>query len=590
VSPPQKPFQSGVKTAPKEFKKATISEALQALERVETNLSQHVPTRAKAEQKAASMSFAGTLKVGVYELEGKTTIVVPSNFFYEDSPLGGLIVDLCEKTLRWTVYVVQSEGKISQTEENERFLLGLWLGFFSETLIKRGRSKKDYELGRACTQALLVREVFNFYPHLGGAALKQDNFFFGNYSLEENDKGVRVPFYLKERLAVIIHNSDELTGFLGILNKIAQSWRLRCLPEEELSRTLEYNLRSFDEVAQKYFKPKLAVVKRKQVVVGYRTPDLPSQSPVFLKEEMRLITGLLSIHWRSLDPLKESWADLIFNSGYRAIEARIASAYSERWQNLSRFAQFTTKRLQRIRKANPAKSRTKKAQTSREDVLVYLHTQAAPATALREELKHLIPNTQFKAAMEGFTKKSYHDLKEAEQDFIYLSQKAYLETDAYGTNKAEDVKPIDAVELQEWEKYLKHFQKLSQNMRQLRLLEEAVSTGYRLSRMPGWIRSATNYIVSIGRSYAIIKDLSEEQQDLFFEQAFLPQRAWEDVVHNCVFLCKEVSASLRKCYETNTGKALTGELDRAVLKGLEALEGDIEDILGEATLDLFGAL
>jgi hypothetical protein len=271
------------------------------------------------------------------------------------------------------------------------------------------------------------------------------------------------------------------------------------------------------------------------------------------------------------------------------MEARIAAAYGERWQYLARYAQFTTKRLQRIRKANPAKSRNKKAQTSREDVLAYLHTQGSPATALREELKHLIPNTQFKAAMEGFTKKSYRDLKEAETDFIYLSQQAYMEVGAYGTNTPEDVKPIDALELEEWEKYLKHFQKLSQNMRQLRLLEEAVSTGYKLSRMPGWIRSATNYIVSIGRSYAVVKDLTEEQQDLFFEQAFLPQRAWEDVVHNCIFLCKEVSASLHKCYLANTGKALTGELDRAVKKGLEAMEGDIDDILGQATLDLFDA-
>jgi hypothetical protein len=305
-------------------------------------------------------------------------------------------------------------------EGDQQFILGLWLGVFTETHLKRTRKKRDYELGRACIHALQVKHYFSNEPRLGMAALKRDNFFFGNDPSEKDANGNTVPYYLKERLSSIFKSATHAKAFMAVLNYISFTIQLDLLEGEELTKTVGYHLRDVDDILPDFYRPEYAQRKGKQVLIGMRKPNPLRTSPVFLQEEMQILASLTAYKFQNLGPLKKDWQGLVNTYGYAEMYSDIRSIIQSRWQTLEKFAKVTTKRLQRTRTANPNVRLNRKVDVTRDNVIALLATRDHPETAFLREIEIIIPDTEFVDSVRVWKKRCPANLQEA-KDIVHYN-------------------------------------------------------------------------------------------------------------------------------------------------------------------------
>jgi len=341
--------------------------------------------RTSAENKIRRQFAEGKFPPGIYKEDDSTIYVLPSSLVTEDSVTAAMITDLATYA---GAEVRQAPWKpVKLTEAfDEDIILGLWFGMFSSTHLKRRRSKQKYELGRTASFALIVKNVYESDDLLGSAALIKDNFYFGNNPSEMSPKG-KVPFWVKMKLTSM-YDDPAIGNFVyGVLNHAASQIGFSNLKDDERDKAITENLVPVDQVIASCY-PTVTARRGRQVISMSRRPNPIRASPLFLKEEMRLLSSLTSSIFTDLGAFTQGYLDSIFTHGFAFVKSEIKRLINVRLETLQRFAHVTKERLQAIRKI-VKKPQLRKAGVVQDDVMSFLESIPDPARKLVSELKHI---------------------------------------------------------------------------------------------------------------------------------------------------------------------------------------------------------
>jgi len=240
------------------------------------------------------------------------------------------------------------------------------------------------------------------------ASLAKDQYFFGNNPNEKENK-TTVPFCVKTKLHSAFTQSEIGEAIFKMLNKAARL-ASNYLTDEELKKSIIENLDPISHVISKnYHSEDVHVGKR--ILKKVRKPNPIKASPLMLKEEINLLKRLSSSVFSDLKTFSESYYDQVMTIGHSAISQRISEIIKHRWELLAQFANVTKKRLQDIRKIT-GKSTLKKADTSREEVELFLKQVADVNFRFHSEILQIIPISYLRRSIE----KEYKIICKSDQD------------------------------------------------------------------------------------------------------------------------------------------------------------------------------
>jgi hypothetical protein len=259
------------------------------------------------------------IPAGIYKANGNTYYVCPEDLFKEDSIIGAMIVDFSRLT---GAEIKTIKASVTYTTlYNEKFIEGLWFGMFSSTNLKRRRGKQIYELGRTCTFALIVKNMFEATDFLGPQALAKDHFFFGNNEGEVVNK-VRVQFFIKTTLRSYFDDPQWGDLIYGIINHTAAHVGFDNLTSEEQDRVISDNLLPVDQLITMCY-PTVTVKRGRSSIQRTRKPNPLRTSPLYTDDEMKLIASLSTSIFTEFVDLTREYESMVFSHGFKAIVSRI---------------------------------------------------------------------------------------------------------------------------------------------------------------------------------------------------------------------------------------------------------------------------
>lgn len=366
---------------------------------------------------------------------------------YDLSKIAGFIVKTVE-------YDVTLTGTF-----NKRFIEGLWFGIFSSMNLKRRRGKKEYELGRACSFALIVKNVFAQTEELGLSALTKDNFFFGNNPGETSNKD-SIPFYIKTKLKSFFDKSEIGNLLFGLINYTAAAVGVSYLTESEADKIISESIIPIDSLISECY-PTILVKKGKKQQSERRKPNAIRASPLYTKDEMKLIADLTSPIFTELESISKDYVNCVFTSGFAAVRSQIKEVINLRWETLQRFANQTKIRLQDIRKIT-GEGTIRKASVKPLHVTALLDQTTNPAARLVNELRHILGKNNIITIFS----RTFNTVPASEREaWAHIYKKAFNIYMSLGTSKKipEPVETQDSVDLDE--SYRKAYNLLSQSQR-----------------------------------------------------------------------------------------------------------------------------
>jgi hypothetical protein len=341
--------------------------------------------KASAIQEVSRGFTEKVIQPGIYKEDGETYAVCPEDLFTEDNIIGAMIYDLCNFA-GLIVKTVKTNGLTTKVF-SKQFIEGIWFGIFSSTNLKRRRGKKDYELGRACSFALIVKSVFASTDELGLGALCKDNFFYGNNPGEKSNNS-SVPFYIKMKLRSFFEESSVGDLLYGIINYTAATVGVSYLTEAEADKVISESIIPIDQLINECY-PVLLVKKGKKQQTTVRKPNPIRTSPLFTKDEMKIITDLTSSIFTDLASITADYENCVLTSGFASVHKQIKEIINLRWETLQRFANQTKFRLQDIRKIT-GEDKIRKASVKPLHVEALLNATPNVGERLISELKHIL--------------------------------------------------------------------------------------------------------------------------------------------------------------------------------------------------------
>jgi hypothetical protein len=345
-----------------------------------------------------------TIKVGMYKgSDGRFIAVLPNAIFTEDNLIGAMMTDLC-KTTETEIRVTPKDALVLKTDEHEDYIMGFWFGFYSESIHKRSRAKKEHELGRTQSHSLCVKAFFNNTSYLGSAALEKDHFYFGNNPGEKTMKNDSINYDLPSRWSSLLTRDSEADGLLTIFNHIANVIQMNYLPNDNLKSLIDYNVEKFDTIAMKNFQISYSSKKKKNVKTEVKRPNFPKRSPLFLNDEMALLEKLLRPFWTPLTEFKNDYVNWIITMGYNEVINAVTTIYKRRWQILSKFAKVTTKRLQEVRKTGPEAAAYRKSVVDSAHIQKMLEARRLKIETFYSEISSIIPDADLRGSVSGLHK------------------------------------------------------------------------------------------------------------------------------------------------------------------------------------------
>jgi len=465
--------------------------------------------KANIETKISRDNAEATIKPGIYDEDGETYVVVPKSICEEDSIIGAMIYDLCLVS-GFKLKVLESSTEITKLYD-EDFVSGLWFGFFTSVALKRKRSKKSYELGRACAFSLIVKAVFAETQCLGPAALCKDNFFFGNKPGETHDKS-RVPYYVKMKLRSFFVEPEYGDLVLGILNRVARTLGVSYLIESESDKMISDNLVPIDQVITSCY-PTIKVSKGKRTEEKVKKPNAIRTSPLYLKEEMELLRSVTQPLFSDMKSLVDNYEQSVFVKGFDGVKAHIQDSINTRWETLQRFANRTKIRLQDIRKITGDGTK-KKANIKTVDVTALLDNSSDCAGRLVKEIKHIVGNNNIVELLTATTGTVYQSSSDAWASVhlsafkIYENLKSSLKNEKPKDNVLE---PLDLTT--DYTKAFETLAKLQNNNGELiKNMNLAISTRY--FKLFGRFKKINELIKSCNNLFKICQRLDKNAVDI----------------------------------------------------------------------------
>jgi len=377
----------------------------------------HLKKRDEMLASIQSRLASSSIECGIYKIGEDTYWVLPESFMAEDSILGHMITDFA--------YITGAKIKLNEKEPgkktelfDEDFITGLWFGIYSNTVQKLNRNKVGYELGRTCTYALTVKNLFARDPYLGLGALKPDNFFFGNAPNENVKKGKSV-YVIKHRLRSYFENSNLGDAIFGILNATVSKVMFSNLSDPDIT-VVEQNIIPFDQVLIKHY-PSYVVQGKKGKAKEQRKPNPIRNSPLLFKEEVEILQNLTAPLFSDLWAFEKDYIGQVRARGFSELNQRIKETISVRLEILQRFANRTKIRLQDIRKITE-QPKKRKATVVRDDIVALAKSEPNPAARLYQELLYVMGGQNIQRLISQAYNKKFSTLEAAK---LFLLRKCY---------------------------------------------------------------------------------------------------------------------------------------------------------------------
>jgi hypothetical protein len=439
---------------------------------------------------------------GIYKDDGQTYWVCPRALFKEDDNVGAMLYTF-SKMAGATIKTIETPAEYTRVYD-EKFIDGLWFGMESSTNQKRRRAKQSYELGRTCTFALIVKNVFETTVELGTRALIKDHFFYGNNAGETINKAPAL-FCIKTKLRSFF--SDPAIGDLiyGITNYTAAAVGFSYLTESEQNKVISENLVPIDQLITSCYTT-VTVKRGRGEVKQTRKPNPIRSSPLFLKEEMELLSLVSNLIFADLNVLSENYETAVFDRGFDVLERQIRDSIRVRWETLQRFANRTKIRLQDIRKLsnNPT---LRKAGVTQDHVNLLLTTIQNPVERLVSEVLHIIGNKDLRDIIAYAFNKKFPTVKDARLYLTFKVFNIYQQVGLKNTNLKTFVveKPSQEPSEIEFTRSLETFSKLSYRSGDLKKHTLGLTTIKpfkllgRLQAIEGMYNNAMNDLHSLSR-------------------------------------------------------------------------------------------
>jgi hypothetical protein len=498
---------------------------------VESKLKRHADYKSQMVNAGLDQS---KLRPGFYTQEDKEYLILPVSWL-EARIIGHMVWDLTKSYLPDVECRFYDGERVEESPEfNESFLLGFWNSFYSDSVHKRSRLKKDYELGQTHGQCLMVKHLFQDIPTLGLAALVKDNFFFGNAS-GEKVKGTQVAYDLAHKLGACWKDDKTAKEVLTLMNRIARAITGNNFTPEKLDEIVAHHIVPFDEVVTS-FKQALTITKRgKPVNVGSRTPQKPRSSPLLIKGEAELIAKLTSPFWENLDTLRNDWVNVVSSIGFTSAKAKVADIMHARWQILQKFAKMTTKRLQEVRATDPASLKSvHKANITADNVSAMLMARAHPIENFyREVLEIIPPNSLTTAITEGMKEGMPKSFKDSEHILKMSIARLYLDSKeklAINISMDDFKKEVIYTEYNVLEKTVKSLTKLALSIGEAKRQVGSVSHATQLRKLPGKLAAFANIATSITNNLRDVLSINEHYIELVQEFNVLPNCNPQDLM------------------------------------------------------------
>jgi hypothetical protein len=327
----------------------------------------------------------GSIRPSVLREEKK--ILVPDGLIAHNYI--GLMLVYLAKHLGWEARSYKSPEILLPLSEEE-FFRGLWYGLSLGSAQNASIKKtSEFDLGRKCAWAQIVKATFSAHPSLGADALKRNQALLGNDFRVGARKEDQI-YILKDRLLRSFKDKEDAEGVLSIISTLSSELALSTQDEWERDDILKW-LRPFDEVAVMTNRPFVKKVGRK-VETHRRGPSLPTKSPLLLGEELEVIHKFILPLWTPLTRLKEDWVREVLRSGWAASKQAVLEAYNQRWEILAKFAKLTTRRLVQIRDLSPEYAQLKKADISKDHLTALLNSRTHHCSVFGREVLSVIPS------------------------------------------------------------------------------------------------------------------------------------------------------------------------------------------------------
>jgi hypothetical protein len=385
--------------------------------------------RPDEEQKILIEQAEKTVRPGLYNVDGQTYFVCPKTLYNEDCIVGMLIADIALKT-KAIVSLIDYPEIVYTKAYDEKFIMGLWNGCYTTTNLQRRRSKQSYELGRTVMFSLIVKWYFANEEKLGIEALAKDQFFFGNNPEEKTGKE-KTRFFIKNALPSFFEDSQVGNLLLAIVNYGAQNMSF-ALTDSELKQVIRENIIDVSSLIASCY-PTVTIRRGKKETSTNRRPNPIRSSPLFFKEEMRLVSPISSYIFDDLEGWQTTFLDSVLQFGYSDYAQSIKAKIRARWETLQRFAHVTKIRLQEIRRMTK-ESTLKKAQVSTEHLKTFLRGSKDAANKLVSEIHHIIGAASLRLAVSYAFKKTFASDIDAERFLFIMAVKTYDGLGYYETN------------------------------------------------------------------------------------------------------------------------------------------------------------
>lgn len=338
-----------------------------------------------------SKTVEGQFRYSIQTFADKAYWVCPAELFNEDSITGAMITDFA-KMCHARIKLISSPGLTTTGFFNKEFIKGLWFGIYSTTNQTRSRAKKEYELGRSCIFSLCVKSYFEKTACLGAPALVKDHFFFGNNPPKKNDKNP-ASFYIKQKLTSFWSDTAVGDFVYSLCLKTSSTIGLSNLRYSDYNNTILNHMIPYNEIVSKLY-PEVPVKGRKGKLKKVK-PLKIRQSPLFAKEEMTYVSGLLSYIFTDKQEFHKDFLSSVFKYGWSTINAWAIQSIAERRTILARFAHVTKERLQRIR-VLLKDAKVRKAGVDRQMVINLLRSTPELPKMLIREVQHILASNDLR--------------------------------------------------------------------------------------------------------------------------------------------------------------------------------------------------
>lgn len=351
------------------------------------------------EERRASPKQGDELTVPSYDARNNA-LLMPRSFYDEQNLIGIMLLKLADDlNAKVTLYETSKYSIKEPVKEVRDFWIGACIGADDNINIHIKKRTCMIETGRAASMAIRVRGEFRNNDKLTIAALRKNHAFFANDpQVDPRTKQFKEIPILDEYLTRYLENASEEADVRRVICSMLEKTRLLNFSDQLRRLLLKANIVEYADLCDPHRKKPHGEeqVSRKKVLKKEKgkLPEKPSQSPLFSREEMEIISSYIDPVWQALVNVTHDYFGQVEIFGYMRIRLMLQKVFSLRWAILNSFANESTNRLRELKK-NPlvenASRLTKKKVSEAELLLLSKRRLDHPDIFIRELSRILEP-------------------------------------------------------------------------------------------------------------------------------------------------------------------------------------------------------